>query len=69
LRIARSAGAVLEHEGSDSTARLKLPPEDLGSHLSQMLEVQTGELDYGLKAHALRMDRLLQTVLGLADSR
>jgi RimJ/RimL family protein N-acetyltransferase len=69
LRIARSAGAVLAHEGSDSTARLKLPPEDLGSHLSQMLEVQTGEIDYGLKAHALRMDRLLQSVLGLADSR
>ena len=69
LRIARAAGAALEHDGSDSTARLKLPPEDLGSHLSQMLEVQTGEFDYGLKAHALRMDRLLQTVWGLADNR
>ncbi|MEN9629003.1 MAG: hypothetical protein RJA10_2230 [Pseudomonadota bacterium] len=69
LRIARSAGAVLQHDGADSTARLKLPPEDLGSHLSQMLEVQTGEIDYGLKAHALRMDRLLQSVLGLADGR
>ena len=69
LRIARAAGATLDHDGSDSTARLKLPPEDLGSHLSQMVEVQTGELDYGLKAHALRMDRLLQAMLGLSDSR
>jgi RimJ/RimL family protein N-acetyltransferase len=69
LRIALAAGATLEHEGSDSTARLKLPPEDIGSHLSQLLEVQTGEIDYGLKAHAWRMDRLLHAVLGLADSR
>lgn len=69
LKIARSAGAVLEHDGPDSTARLRLPPQDLGSHLSQMMEVQTGELDYGLKAHALRLDRLLQTMLGLADVR
>lgn len=67
LKIARAAGATLEHEGSDSTARLRLPPQDLGSHLSQMVEMQAGELDYGVKAHALRMDRLLHAMFGLAD--
>ena len=67
LKIARAAGATLEHEGSDSTARLRLPPEDLGSHLSQLVEMQAGELDYGVKAHALRMDRLLHAMLGLTD--
>lgn len=69
LKIARAAGATLEHEGSDSTARLRLPPEDLGSHLSQLVEMQAGELDYGVKAHALRMDRLLHAMFGLTDGR
>jgi GNAT superfamily N-acetyltransferase len=40
LKIARSAGATLEREGPDATARLRLPPEDLGSHLTQMVEVR-----------------------------
>jgi GNAT superfamily N-acetyltransferase len=65
LKIARSAGATLEREGPDATARLRLPPEDLGSHLTQMVEVRTGELDYGFKREALRWDRMLQAVRGL----
>jgi GNAT superfamily N-acetyltransferase len=69
LKITRDAGATLEHDGPDSTAYLRLPPEDLGSHLSQLVEMQTGELDYGFKAHALRVDRLMQAMLGLVDTR
>lgn len=65
LKIARSAGATLERDGPDSTARLKLPPEDLGSHLSQLVEIQAGELDYGFKLQAVRLDRLFRTMRGL----
>lgn len=67
LKIARAAGAVLEHEGPDATARLRLPREDLSSHLSQLVEDQAGELDYGFKTHALRVDRLLQAVRGMVS--
>lgn len=65
LKIARRAGAVLDHAGPDAVARLKLPPEDLGSHLTQLVSRQAGELDYGLKLQAVRFDQLLQTVRGL----
>ena len=64
LKIARNAGATLERDGPDATARLKLPPEDLGSHLSHLVEMRAGELDYGFKLQAARIDRLLQTMRG-----
>lgn len=62
LKIARHAGATLGRDGADSTAILQLPPEDLGSHWAQMLETQAGEIDYGLKLQAARLDRLVQNV-------
>jgi GNAT superfamily N-acetyltransferase len=62
LKIARSAGAVLEREGPDSTARLKLPRDDLGSQLSQLVGMHAAEWDYGLKLQAVRFDRLLQSM-------
>jgi GNAT superfamily N-acetyltransferase len=65
LKIARSAGALLERDGPDATARLKLPPEDVGSHWSQLVESQAAELDYGIKLQAARFDRLMQTMRGL----
>jgi hypothetical protein len=40
LKIARSAGATLEREGPTPRPSLQLPPEDLGSHLTQMVEVR-----------------------------
>ncbi|MFT3817734.1 MAG: GNAT family N-acetyltransferase [Rubrivivax sp.] len=62
LKIARHAGATLGREGADATAVLKLPPEDFGSHWSQLVETQAGEIDYGLKLQAARLDRLVQQV-------
>ena len=60
LKIARQAGATLGRDGADATAILKLPPEDLGSHWSQLVETQAGEIDYGLKLQAARLDRLMR---------
>ena len=62
LKIARAAGATLEREGPDATAILKLAPEDLGSHLSQLVETQAGALDYSVKLQVARMGRLMQTM-------
>jgi RimJ/RimL family protein N-acetyltransferase len=59
LRIARNAGATVVREGSESEARLKLPPESLASHLEALVEGQAAEFDYQLKSNAQRMDVLL----------
>ena len=59
LHIARAAGALVEHEGPDALARLKLPPENIGSHLEAMIDHQMAEFDYGLKVHARRLDQWL----------
>ena len=54
LRLARSAGATIERDGSESEAWLKLPPDTLASHLDELLVGQAAELDYRLKEHTLR---------------
>lgn len=64
LKIARNAGAILEREGPDSTARLKLPRDDFGSQLTQLVGMHAAEWDYGMKLHAVRLDRLLRTMRG-----
>ena len=61
----RAAGAVVEHEGPDAVARLKLPPENIGSHLEAMFEHQMAEFDYGLKVHARRLDQWLGQLTGM----
>jgi GNAT superfamily N-acetyltransferase len=51
LKIARDAGAVVENEGSESEARLRLPPASFASKLDQLAAMQAAEFDYGLKFH------------------
>jgi GNAT superfamily N-acetyltransferase len=62
LRIARSHGSTVERDGSESDAYLKLPPEDLGSHLEEALEAGAAEVNYRLKSNALRFGQLLEIV-------
>jgi RimJ/RimL family protein N-acetyltransferase len=52
LKIARSAGALIEREGSESEAHLRLPPADFDSRVSELLNEQVALTDYHLKAHA-----------------
>lgn len=66
LRIARAAGALVQRDGPESEAVLKLPPETLGSHLEALLARQAAEFDYGWKRQARRVDNLLAL---LADVR
>jgi len=56
LKLARSAGAIIERDGSESEAWLKLPPDSLASHLDQLLIDRMAELDYRIKEHARRPD-------------
>ncbi|MDE2626458.1 MAG: GNAT family N-acetyltransferase [Burkholderiales bacterium] len=58
LKIARNAGATVVREGSESDARLKLPPDTLASHVGEFMEHQAAELDYRLKVHARMVNRL-----------
>lgn len=52
LRIARRAGAVIERDGSESEAHLRLPPADFDSRVTEMVREQVAITDYHLKAQA-----------------
>jgi ribosomal protein S18 acetylase RimI-like enzyme len=54
LKLARSAGATIERDGSESEAWLKLPPDSIASHLDELLVERAAEFDYRLKAHSHR---------------
>lgn len=62
LRIVRKAGAVIDREGGESQALLKLPPLDLTSRLDALVEQQAAELDYGWKWQARRVNQLLDAI-------
>jgi RimJ/RimL family protein N-acetyltransferase len=62
LRIVRKAGATVERDGGESEARLRLPPDDLHSHVDELIRDQAAEIDYGLKVHARRLDGLLDAI-------
>ena len=73
LNIARKAGATIERDGSESEAYLKVPPADLDSRVSEMVEEQIAQTDYRLKVQAKQFWdwlALLQEVRqGVRDSR
>ena len=52
LNIASKAGATIERDGSESEAYLKLPPADLDSRMTEMVEEQFAQTDYRLKVQA-----------------
>ncbi len=73
LNIARKAGAVIERDGSESDAYLKLPPADLDSRMTEMLEEQIAQTDYRLKVQAKQFRDILGIVQdvrrGVQESR
>ena len=52
IRIARNAGATLERAGSETEAYLRLPPATLDSRVSELLDEQVAQADYGIKRQA-----------------
>ncbi len=73
LNIARKAGAVIERDGSESEAYLTLPPADLDSRLTEMVEEQIAQTDYRLKVQAKQFRGILAMVQevrrGVRESR
>ena len=73
LGIARKAGAVVERDGSESEAYLKLPPADFDSRVTEMLEEQIAQADYRLKLQAKQFWSFLAAVQdvrrGIRDAR
>ncbi len=62
LKIARNAGAVVERDGSESEAYLKLPPATLDTRMTEAVEDQVGEVDFKLKVQAKRFWEFLASV-------
>ena len=73
LNIARKAGATIERDGSESEAYLKLPPADLDSRMTEMVEEQIAQTDYRLKVQAKQFWDLLVVIQevrqGVRDGR
>ena len=59
LKIARDAGATVDRSGSESDAYLKLPAATLATRLTEMVEDQMAEVDYGFKQQAKHFQELL----------
>jgi len=62
LRIVRQAGATVERDGGESQAHLRLPRDDLRSHVDELVEAQAAELDYRFKVQARHLDGLLDAI-------
>jgi hypothetical protein len=50
LKIARRAGMKVHNEGGETEAYLELPDDNYQSHLDALVENQTGQIDYWVKA-------------------
>ncbi|MES2978685.1 MAG: GNAT family N-acetyltransferase [Pseudomonadota bacterium] len=73
LSIARKAGATIERDGGESEAYLKLPPADLDSRVTELVDEHLAQTDYGLKVQARNFRSLLSLLQevrqGVRDSR
>lgn len=69
LRIATSLGAIVCREGSESEARLQLPPDDLASHLDALVETQAAEIDFRLKQQGIAVERVFGAFTGVRGPR
>lgn len=74
LKIARRAGAVIQRDGSESEAHLRVPPADFDSRVIELFNEQVAITDYHLKAQARQFWKALgylqsvrQGVLGSRD--
>lgn len=73
LRIARKAGALIERDGPESEAHLRLPPADFDSRVTELLSEQVAWTDYHLKAQVRQfwgvLDLLQEIRQGVRRSR
>ena len=62
LHIARRAGAVVQRDGSESEAFLKLPHDTLASRMEQWVGEGAAALDYSLKQQSALVDGLIDAI-------
>ena len=62
LHIARRAGAVVQRDGSESEAFLKLPHDTLASRVEQWVGEGAAALDYRLKQQSALVDGLIDAI-------
>ena len=55
LGIARKAGATVMRDGVESEAHLSLPPANLDTHVTELVEQNIAEADYLVKAQRKRI--------------
>jgi len=55
LRIAAKAGAIVERDGPESEAWLKLPPDTVGSHIDSSLQSLAAEVIYRIKYRSMHI--------------
>ncbi len=73
ITIARKAGAIVENDGSDASAYLRLPPADFESQVAELIEEQLAQTDYRIKLQARQFWNFLSTLQdvrrGVQDAR
>ena len=62
IKIARNAGAIVERDGSETEAWLRLPPATMDSRVNEMVEEQLAQTDYRLKVQAKQFWDILAAV-------
>ncbi|WP_353395240.1 GNAT family N-acetyltransferase [Hydrogenophaga sp. 5NK40-0174] len=60
LRIARGAGALVERDGAESEAHLRLPPADFDSRVTELMREQWARTDYHLKVQVRQFKKVLR---------
>jgi len=68
LKIARNAGAVVERDGSESHAHLRLPIATFDSRLSELMAEQLAQTDYRIKVQAKQFWDVLARLQALRRS-
>lgn len=62
LRIARKAGAIIERDGSESEAFLRLPNASLNSRMTEIVEDHCAQIDYQFKAQSKQLRDFLTAI-------
>jgi GNAT superfamily N-acetyltransferase len=65
LKIARNAGAVVERDGSESEAHLRLLPATLDTRLTELVAEQLAQADYRVKVQVKQFWDVLSSVQSL----
>ncbi len=68
LKIARKAGAIVRRDGSESEAYLQLPAPNFDSRMTEMVQEQIAQIDYGMKSQTRQFWQLMGQLRPQADS-